>query len=134
MHASLAPKIPDNLREELWLYVFRHVPKDDIVPLLSVAEEIRYPVDAGKRTKSVADVLEERGFKRGIEQGIVEGLERGKSDVLVRLVRKRFGLSPDEEMLIQTCRDVAKLDAAAEEYANQNATKEFVLRLLSQSE
>lgn len=35
--ASLAPEIPEDLREALWLYIFQHVPGEDIDPLLSVA-------------------------------------------------------------------------------------------------
>jgi|GEM_PF-3041917 len=53
-------------------YVMRRLERQAMRLLLtaSLAPEIRYTVDEGKRMKSVSDVLEERGFKRGIEQGL----------------------------------------------------------------
>ena len=49
-----------------------------------------------------------------IKQGKQEGEIKGKQDLLIRLLRRKFGLSSSDEKMIRSVTDEAKLDAAAE--------------------
>jgi len=50
--------------------------------------------------RSIADSLRE------------EGLELGKADVLARLLRRRFGLTKEEEAVVRSCHEAERLDEA----------------------
>ena len=49
-----------------------------------------------------------------IKQGKQEGEIKGKQDLLIRLLRRKFGLSSSDEKMIRSVTDEVKLDAAAE--------------------
>ena len=48
------------------------------------------------------------------EKLMSEGEVKGKQDVLIRLLRRKFGLSSSDEKTIRSVTDESKLDAAAE--------------------
>ena len=48
------------------------------------------------------------------EKLIKQGKQQGKQDVLIRLLRLKFGLSSSDEKMIRSVTDESKLDATAE--------------------
>jgi len=71
----------------------------------------------------------EKLIKQGEERGKIEGKIKGKQDVLIKQLRRKFGLSSSDEKMIRSVTDEVKLDAAAEAmlYAK---SKDEVLKLL----
>ena len=88
--------------------------------------------------KSIADALIEEGLEKGLEQGLEQGIRRGrqsgKVEVLIRLLRRRFGLTAEEEMIVRSCQDDERLDAAAEACVDMDADKTLILSWLSSKE
>ncbi len=74
---------------------------------------------------------EERGEKRGKERGKIEGKTEGKQDLLIKLLRRKFGLPLSDEKTIRSVTDELKLDAAAEAILDAKS-KDEVLKLLRQ--
>jgi predicted transposase YdaD len=74
---------------------------------------------------------EERGEKRGKERGKIEGKIEGKQELLIKLLRRKFGLSSSDEKIIRSVTDEVKLDVAAEAIFDAKS-KEEVLKLLGQ--
>jgi len=74
---------------------------------------------------------EERGEKRGKERGKIEGKTEGKQDLLIKLLRRKFGLPLSDEKMIRSVTDEVKLDAAAEVILDAKS-KDEVLKLLGQ--
>ncbi|HUM45123.1 MAG TPA: DUF4351 domain-containing protein [Fervidobacterium sp.] len=66
-----------------------------------------------------------------IKQGKQEGTIKGKQDLLIKQLRRKFGLSSSEEKTIRSVTDEVKLDAAAEAIFDAKS-KEEVLKLLGQ--
>ena len=66
-----------------------------------------------------------------IKQGKQEGEIKGKQDLLIRLLRRKFGLSSSDEKMIRSVTDESKLDAAAEAVLDAKSKGE-VLKLLGQ--
>ena len=64
-----------------------------------------------------------------IKQGKQEGEIKGKQDLLIRLLRRKFGLSSSDEKMIRSVTDESKLDAAAEAVLDAKS-KDEVLKLL----
>jgi hypothetical protein len=61
--------------------------------------------------KSMADVLEEKGRKQGRKEGRKEGVLQSRQEILLRLLRQRFGRVPRPvEQIIRATNDVARLD------------------------
>jgi len=58
--------------------------------------------------------LAEKLIKQGKQQGKQEGEIKGKQDVLIKQLRRKFGLSSSDEKAIRSVTDESKLDAAAE--------------------
>ena len=75
---------------------------------------------------SIADSLRDEGIEQGIEQGRVEESQR----ILLRLLKKRFGLAESERAAVSRCTDTDNLEAAAERLVEPEATKDTVLGLL----
>jgi hypothetical protein len=73
----------------------------------------------------------EKLIKQGEERGKIEGKIKGKQDVLIKLLRRKFGLPPSDEKMIRSVTDEAKLDAAAEAILDAKS-KDEVLKLLGQ--
>ena len=57
---------------------------------------------------------EERGKIEGEKRGEIKGIIKGKQDLLIRLLRRKFGLLSSDEKTIRSITDESKLDAAAE--------------------
>lgn len=74
---------------------------------------------------------EERGKIEGEKRGEIKGKIKGKQDVLIKLLRRRFGLPLSDEKTIRSVTDEAKLDAAAEAVLDAKS-KDEVLKLLGQ--
>ena len=66
-----------------------------------------------------------------IKQGKQEGEIKGKQDLLIRLLRRKFGLSSSDEKMIRSVTDESKLDAAAEAVLDAKS-KDEVLKVLGQ--
>jgi len=64
-----------------------------------------------------------------IKQGKQEGEIKGKQDLLIRLLRRKFGLSSSDEKMIRSVTDESKLDAAAEAVLDAKS-KDEVLKIL----
>jgi hypothetical protein len=73
----------------------------------------------------------EKLIKQGEERGKIEGKIKGKQDVLIKLLRRKFGLPLSDEKMIRSVTDEAKLDAAAEAILDAKS-KDEVLKLLGQ--
>ena len=80
---------------------------------------------------SLAEKLIKQGEKRGEEKGKIEGKVEGKQELLIRLLRRKFGLSSSGEKTIRSVTDESKLDAAAEAVLDAKS-KDEVLKLLGQ--
>ncbi|MDA3950772.1 MAG: hypothetical protein PF508_16315 [Spirochaeta sp.] len=111
-------------------YVFEHVEEQYRQPLLTAIEDAVYTEEEGKRMRSIADSLREEGMVTGLERGMTQGLEQGKADVLVRQLRRRFGLTEEEEAVVRECHDAERLDEAAEAFADPEIGKDEILSLL----
>ena len=74
---------------------------------------------------------EERGKIEGEKRGEIKGTIKGKQDLLLRLLRRKFGLSSSDEKMIHSVTDEVKLDAAAEAVLDAKS-KDEVLKLLGQ--
>ncbi len=66
-----------------------------------------------------------------IKQGKQEGEIKGKQDLLIKQLRRKFGLSSSDENTIRSVTDESKLDAAAEAVLDAKS-KDEVLKLLGQ--
>jgi len=73
----------------------------------------------------------EKLIKQGEERGKIEGKIKGKQDVLIKLLRRKFGLPLSDDKMIRSVTDEAKLDAAAEAILDAKS-KDEVLKLLGQ--
>ncbi len=73
----------------------------------------------------------EKLIKQGEERGEIEGEIKGKQDLLIKLLRQKFGLPLSDEKMIRSVTDEAKLDAAAEAILDAKS-KDEVLKLLGQ--
>ena len=58
-------------------------------------------------------------------------IKQGKQDLLIRLLRRKFGLSSSDEKMIRSVTDESKLDAVAEAVLDAKS-KDEVLKLLGQ--
>ncbi len=65
------------------------------------------------------------------EKLMSKGEIKGKQDLLIKQLRRKFGLSSSEEKIIRSVTDESKLDAAAEAVLDAKS-KEEVLKLLGQ--
>ncbi len=72
---------------------------------------------------------EERGKIEGEKRGEIKGTIKGKQDVLIKLLRRKFGLSSSDEKMIRSVTDEVKLDAAAEAIFDAKS-KDEVLKIL----
>jgi hypothetical protein len=119
-------EVPEDLWNAMTTYFYRHFPVEYKQPLMTAIDANVYTEQEERRMKTIADALQEEGLVKGLEQGI----ERGKADVLVRLLGRRFGITPEEEAMVRDCHDPDRLDAAAEAFADATAGKDEILALL----
>ena len=80
---------------------------------------------------SLAEKLIKQGEERGEKRGEIKGTIKGKQDLLIKLLRRKFGLSSSDEKAIRSVTDESKLDAAAEAVLDAKS-KDEVLKLLGQ--
>ncbi len=80
---------------------------------------------------SFAERLIEQGRIKGEQEAKRKGYIRGMQDILIIWIRHKFGISPQEEEMIRSVTDVAKLDAAAEAVLDAKS-KDEVLKVLEQ--
>ncbi|MDA3949821.1 MAG: Rpn family recombination-promoting nuclease/putative transposase [Spirochaeta sp.] len=122
--------LPGDLWHTIKTYVLDHVESRYRQPLMTAIEENVYTEEEGTRMRSIADAIREEGMMTGLERGMSQGLEQGKADVLVRLLRRRFGLTEEEEAVVRKCHDAERLDEAADAFADPEAGKDEILALL----
>jgi predicted transposase/invertase (TIGR01784 family) len=67
-----------------------------------------------------------------IKQGKQEGEIKGKQDLLIKQLRRKFGLSSSDEKMIRSITDESKLDAAAEAVLDAKS-KDEVLKVLGKN-
>ena len=114
--------LPGDLWFTITAYVLDQVEQQYRQPLMTAIEENVYTDEEGKRMKSIADAIR--------EEGMMTGLEQGKADVLVRQLRRRFGLTAEEEAVVRECHDAERLYEAAEACVDLEAGKDEILALL----
>ena len=73
--------------------------------------------------------LAEKLIKQGEERGKIEGTIKGKQDLLIKQLRRKFGLPSSDEKMIRSVTEESKLDAAAEAVLDAKS-KDEVLKLL----
>jgi flagellar biosynthesis/type III secretory pathway protein FliH len=80
--------------------------------------------DARIMGKTIADQFREEGYKKGNAEGVAQGEVAGRMELLLRLVRKRFGdVSPTIEDRIRSA-DGDTLDRWAERILTANRIDE----------
>ncbi len=76
---------------------------------------------------------ERMGIEKGIEKGKKEGEQIGrledKQEVLIRLLKRKFGLTADERDRIQSTKDLEKLDSALDVILSANTKEEVLTKL-----
>jgi len=75
--------------------------------------------------------LAEKLIKQGEERGEIKGAIKGKQELLVKQLRRKFNLTSKEEKTICSVTDESKLDAAAEAILDAKS-KDEVLKILEQ--
>jgi len=80
---------------------------------------------------SFAERLIEQGRIKGEREAKRKGFIEGMQDILIIMIRHKFGISPQEKEMIRSVTDEAKLDAAAEAILDAKS-KDEVLKLLGQ--
>lgn len=81
---------------------------------------------------SFAERLIEQGRLKGEREAKRKGFIEGMQDILIIMIRHKFGVSPqEEEEMIRSVTDEVKLDAAAEAILDAKS-KDEVLELLGQ--
>ncbi|MBC7323457.1 MAG: Rpn family recombination-promoting nuclease/putative transposase [Acetomicrobium sp.] len=73
--------------------------------------------------------LAEKLIKQGEERGEIKGAIKGKQELLVKQLRRKFNLTSKEEKTIRSVTDESKLDAAAEAILDAKS-KDEVLKIL----
>jgi len=80
---------------------------------------------------SFAERLIEQGRIKGEREAIKKGFIKGMQDILVILIRHKFGVSPQEEEMIRSVAGESKLDAAGKAIFDAKS-KDEVLKLFGQ--
>jgi hypothetical protein len=92
-----------------------------------------YTVDVDQTT--MQRIVKELGGEEIVpslaEKLMSKGEIKGKQDLLIKQLRRKFGLSSSDEKMIRSVIDESKLDAAAEAVLDAKS-KEEVLKLLGQ--
>jgi len=71
----------------------------------------------------------EKLIKQGKQEGKIEGKIEGKQELLIKLLRRKFGLSSSDEMTIRSVTDESRLDAAVEAVLDATS-KDEVFKIL----
>ena len=120
--------LPEEERIILILYLFYTLDVDQ-----DTMQRIVKELGGEELMPSLAEKLikqgEERGKIEGEKRGEIKGTIKGKQDLLLRLLRRKFGLSSSDEKMIRSVTDESKLDAAAEAVLDAKS-KDEVLKIL----
>ena len=76
---------------------------------------------------SFAERLIEQGRIKGEREAKRKGFIKGMQDILIILIRHKFGVSPQEEEMIRSVAGESKLDAAAEAVPRYLTKSRFAL-------
>jgi predicted transposase/invertase (TIGR01784 family) len=79
--------------------------------------------------EEIVPSMAEKLIKQGKREGEIKGAIKGKQDLLIKLLRRKFGLSSSDEKIIRSVTDESKLDAAAEAVLDAKS-KDEVFKLL----
>ena len=126
MRITVIIKLSEEERIILILYLFYTLDVDQ-----DTMQRIVKELGGEEIMPSLAEKLIKQGEKRGEEKGKIEGKVEGKQELLIRLLRRKFGLSSSGEKTIRSVTDESKLDAAAEAVLDAKS-KDEVLKLLGQ--
>jgi predicted transposase YdaD len=93
-----------------------HRPLQEAIEASVQTDPNRQEVQAVKRT--IAEEMQEKGRRKGRREGRQEGEIRARQQMLLLLLRRRFGEIPEETAAaINACRDVRQLDLWGENFA-----------------
>ncbi len=92
--------------------------------------EVTKGTPAEEAIVTIAESLRKEGLEEGLEKGIEQGLLTAQRDVLVRLIGRKFGITPEERDLVNRVEHHDRLEAALDEFAVAE-TKEQVVRKLT---
>jgi len=119
---DLTPKDPHDR-------LFKRVMSDEANARQFIKEFLPKEIASKLGGEEIMPSLAEKLIKQGKQQGKQEGEIKGKQDVLIKQLRRKFGLSSSEEKMIRSVTDEAKLDAAAEAVLDAKS-KDEVLKML----
>lgn len=113
----------DRLTEYLQIvleYVFQATEQVDVQDIKNALQKIP---QGESIMPTIAEKLRQEGRKQGMQQGMEQGMQqgmqqgerKGKTTALIKLMNRKFTLTPEEEALIQSVQDQSKLDQALEE-------------------
>ena len=71
----------------------------------------------------------QKGFQKGRSEGRVEGRVAGLQDSLKRLLKKKFGLDPEESVKINQIKDPALLEATLDEIITADNKQQVLEKL-----
>jgi predicted transposase/invertase (TIGR01784 family) len=83
---------------------------DEVV--MTVGQQL---IEQGRREGTERGI--QQGLQQGIEQGIEQGLVVGRRELLLRLLRRRFGDLPEELVTRLSCASAEQLDGWGERFA-----------------
>jgi len=108
-----------------------------ITVIISLSEEERiililylfYTLDVDQNT--MQRIVKELGGEELMPSLAEKLIKQGKQDLLIKQLRRKFGLSSSDEKMIRSVTDESKLDAAAEAVLDAKS-KDEVLKVLGQ--
>ena len=96
-------------------------------------EEIKEIIDSedvekgGEILMTTAEILIEKGIKKGIEQRMEQGIIEGKQDFLIEQMETKFGAIENEyREKIKGCKDMNKLKNAIKKILTSNSIEELL--------
>ena len=118
--------LPEEEKLILFLYLLYTVDVDQ-----TTMQRIVKELGGEEIMPSLAEKLIKQGEERGEKRGEIKGAIKGKQDLLIKQLRRKFGLSSSDEKIIRSVTDESKLDAAAEAVLDAKS-KDEVLKVLGQ--
>jgi len=116
--------LPEEEKLMLFLYLFYTLDVDQ-----NTMERIVKELGGEEIMPSLAERLIKQGEEKGKLEGKLEGTIKGKQELLIKQLRRKFDLTHGEEKMIRSVTDESKLDAAAEAILDAKS-KEEVLKVL----
>jgi len=82
----------------------------------------------GKEVRAMVSVYEQRGIDKGIEQGIEQGILRGRREVLLRQMLRKFGNLPESARgYVETVNDAEEIDRLVDQILTAATIEEMNL-------